>query len=373
MNLVFVIDNLSTGGAQRQLINLSLGLTQRGHHVEIFCYAPGDLLAPPLIDANIPIHWMVKQSRFSSDVILALRRLIHRNKPDLVLSFMTTPNFYAILAGLSMLPGRLPVVVSERFCDLPQGVSRLERGIRQFYRFSAHVVTNSHHQRINLQNRYPWLLDRISTIYNGYDLDYFRAAENEPNNNPLRILTIASVSPYKNGLCLIEALNVLRQSDGFLPKVDWIGQRVMRGERLEYLQKMETAIAAYGLQPQWQWRDQRTDIVDQLHQHDVLVHPSYGEGLPNVVCEAMSCARPVILSDILDHAQLVTHGENGFLFNHLDPKDLAEKILHFNELSIEERKKMGQAGRRFAEANLSRDRLVDEYERLFIDVTTKTK
>ena len=51
MKLLFVIDNLSTGGAQRQMVNLGVGLHQLGHQIDFFCYAPGTCsqgrFAPP--------------------------------------------------------------------------------------------------------------------------------------------------------------------------------------------------------------------------------------------------------------------------------------------------------------------------------------
>jgi GalNAc-alpha-(1->4)-GalNAc-alpha-(1->3)-diNAcBac-PP-undecaprenol alpha-1,4-N-acetyl-D-galactosaminyltransferase len=365
---LFVIDNLTTGGAQRQMIILALGLMKRGYQVEIFCYAHGDLLAQPLYDAGIPIHWHFKRSRYSPNVIIDLRNLINRGRFNLVLSFLSTPNFYAILAGRLLSIHRVPVIVSERFCDLPQGVSKTERFSRQFYRLATHVVVNSHHQRINLTNKYPWISKRISTIYNGYDLNYFIPAATEPDNHPLKIISIASVSPYKNGMCLVEALNLLHLRDDLKPQVDWVGQLVMKGDRLEYLNKMKQAITDYGLDEQWQWMNQRLDIVNQLHQHDVLVHPSYGEGLPNVVCEALACARPVIVSDIFDHSQLVKHGESGYLFDYRNPSDLAEKIKIFMGLSPDERMQMGRCGRQYAEVNLSQEKLVNEYEHLFLNV-----
>jgi GalNAc-alpha-(1->4)-GalNAc-alpha-(1->3)-diNAcBac-PP-undecaprenol alpha-1,4-N-acetyl-D-galactosaminyltransferase len=368
LKLLFVIDNLSTGGAQRQMINLAMGLTERGHVVEIFCYTQGDMLAKPLVEAGIKIHKHLKQNRFSLDVIFALKKIITQGRFDLVLSFLITPNFYALCAGRLLEFHRIPVIVSERFCDLQQGVSLVEKSVRQFYRVATYVVTNSFHQRDNLINKHPWLKNRITTIYNGYDLKEFSPTNEEPTNQPLKILAIASVSPYKNGMCLIEALNILRQRDGLIITVDWIGQLVMMGDRLEYLNQMNQAISKYGLEQQWNWLNQRSDIVTQLHQHDVLVHPSYGEGLPNVVCEALACARPVILSDTLDHKQLVQYGKSGFLFDYRDPTDLANKILLILNLSKEERNKMGQNGRSFVESYLSKDRLTDDYVSLFIRV-----
>jgi glycosyltransferase involved in cell wall biosynthesis len=130
---------------------------------------------------------------------------------------------------------------------------------------------------------------------------------------------------------------------------------------------MENAINRLGLSEQWQWLDQRTDVVALLHQHDVLVHPSYGEGLPNVVCEAMACGRPVIVSDTLDHPHLVKNGVNGFLFDWQDPADLAQKIKAFSDLSRDERHRMGEMGRDFAEKNLSLDRFISDFEQIIFE------
>jgi glycosyltransferase involved in cell wall biosynthesis len=365
---LFVIDSLTTGGAQRQMVNLAIGLKRRNYQVELFCYASSNMLAQPLCDAGIPIHYYPKRARYSLGVIFALRKLIQDGKYDLVLAYLSTPSFYALVAGQLLGLRRVPVVVSERFRDLPQGVSFLEQFVRQFYRFSAHVIANSNHQRLTLAQKLPWLQGRLSTIYNGHDLQFFIPPLSESNNNPLRILVIASVSPYKNGLCLVEALNILRQQQNLFPCVSWIGERSKSGERLAYLNEMEKKIREYNLGQQWQWLDQRTDIVQQLHQHDVLVHPSYGEGLPNAVCEALACGRPVIVSNILDHAKIVQDGESGYLFNWQDPSDLASKIKLLATLSVEERAKMGHYGRLFAEANLSLDRLSDDYERLFLNI-----
>jgi glycosyltransferase involved in cell wall biosynthesis len=366
VKLLFVIDNLGTGGAQRQMVNLAVGMTRKGHLVELFCYAPGDMLAGPLREAGIRVHWHMKRGRYTPDVLLALSRLVKQSQYNLALSFMTTPNFYALTVG-ALAPGRhIPVVVSERFCDLPEGPALAERLVRPLYRFAAHVVTNSHHQRENLSSSYTFLQNRLSTIYNGYDLQAFAPGVGEPDNDALRILVIASVSPYKNGLCLVEALNILRRSTSLRPRVTWIGQRLMVGERLRYLQAMEQKIDEYELRPQWEWLGQRSDIAEQLRQHDVLVHPSYGEGLPNVVCEAMACGRPVIVSATLDHNKLVQDGVSGYLFDWRAPQDLADKIQAFDQATPEERHAMGGRGRRFAEANLSLDRFVADYERLFV-------
>lgn len=364
--LLMVIDNLSTGGAQRQMVNLAIGLKKRGYSVELFCYAPGDLLARPLYDQQIPVHWHLKKSRYSPDVILRMAKLVKNGGYDLLLSFQTTPNFYTISSALLSGKWKMPIIVSERLYDYPGWVSRKEHLIRHLYRLSAFVVTNSHHQRERLAEEYPFLTNRLRTIYNGYDLQYFHPAEKEPHNNPARLLVIASVSHFKNGICLIRALKLLRVQHNLLLHVDWIGQKDVSGHRLDALKQMEKEIQDYGLEEQWHWLGQRTDIIEQLHQHEVLVHPSYVEGLPNVVCEALACGRPVIVSNALDHPNLVQDGVSGFLFDWKSPEQLADKIRAFLALPVEARHNMGRNGRAFAEQHLGLDRFVNEWEELIL-------
>ena len=363
MKLLCVIDNLSTGGAQRQILNLAIGLHRIGHDVSMYCYAPGALLAHYLEKEGLRVHVELKRSRFSLSVIGGLRRFIDEGRFEAVVSFLNTPNFYTILAS-RLSKTRPAVVVSERFCDLPGNPNAIELAVRQLYRLSDTIVVNSHHQRANFLRRYRWMAGRVTTIYNGYDLQEFRPIVREPVNSSLEILAVASVSRYKNGLCLVRALDILRREGDLRPRVSWAGQRTRSGDRGAYLQAMEAEIQSSGISPQWEWLDQRTDIADLFGRHDVLVHPSYGEGLPNVVCEAMACGRPVILSNVLDHPRLVADGVNGFLFDWDDPADLAGKIRRFMALGPDERHRMGQAGRAFAEKNLSLERYVGEYDEL---------
>ena len=367
MRVLCVIDNLSTGGAQRQIINLAVGLHQAGHDIAVFCYAPGALLAKPLDKEGVDVHLQLKKSRFSLDVIQNLKRYIDQGKYQAIVSFLSTPNFYAILSA-RLSKTRPAVIVSERFCDVPGYPNSIELAVRQLYRFSSKVVVNSHHQRLNFLSRYPWMKNRVVTIYNGYDLQKFAPLAFEPNPAQTSILVVAGVSRYKNGLCLVRALDILQREHGLRPRLSWAGKRLMSGDDGKYLSMMEDEIRRLGLSQQWHWLDQRTDIVSLLNEHDVLVHPSYGEGLPNAVCEALACGRPVIVSDTLDHPYLVREGVNGFLFDWRDPGDLSRKINRFFDLSQDERYRMGAMGRDFAEKKLSLDRYVSEYEKILAEV-----
>jgi glycosyltransferase involved in cell wall biosynthesis len=366
MKLLCVIDSLSSGGAQRQIVNVAVQLRQRNHEVDIFCYAPGDLLARPVKDAGIPILRHRKSSRYSADVIFQLRSNIRDKKYDSVLSFLETPNCYALLAARS-LSNRPRVVVSERGFGNPDARLNVKSALmRRLYALADHVVVNSHHQRESISAECFWLRGRISTIYNGVDIDTFTHARREPNG-PLKLLVVGSVSPHKNGLCLILALARLRLVSNLRPVVTWVGEHVATiASRRRYSELMKRQIEAFGLGDQWIWRAPTDKIVDMFHGHDVLVHPSYAEGLPNVVCEALACGRPVIVSDTLDHPRLVRDGETGFLFDWRRPEHLAEVIARFAGLSPERRREMGGCARLAAEEMFSMRRLAAEYEQVLM-------
>ena len=96
-----------------------------------------------------------------------------------------------------------------------------------------------------------------------------------------------------------------------------------------------------------------------------MLLPSYFEGLPNVVCEAMACGKPALVSNVSDNSRLVADGDNGFLFDPSSPGDLADTIHKFVMLSAEEKQKMGGRGRVRAEELFAPDIIVNQYFNIF--------
>ena len=95
------------------------------------------------------------------------------------------------------------------------------------------------------------------------------------------------------------------------------------------------------------------------------MHPSYFEGLPNVICEAMACGKPTLAARIGDHAELVGEGIRGFLFDPFDPLSIAESIRALVLVDDEKYNEMCIRARKYAETNLSSSHCTDEYEVLF--------
>lgn len=93
---------------------------------------------------------------------------------------------------------------------------------------------------------------------------------------------------------------------------------------------------------------EQKDVRPYLEQCNVFILPSYREGTPKTVLEAMACGRAIITTDAPGCRETVVDGENGFLVPVKDIDALCEKMQYFIE-NPQEISKMGTVGRKKAE------------------------
>ena len=95
----------------------------------------------------------------------------------------------------------------------------------------------------------------------------------------------------------------------------------------------------------------------------LLVLPSYSEGLPKVLIEAMLCGTPVLASAVDGIPEIVEDGVSGWLVPPGDVNALADKLLHaFREADVD---RMGENAREFATRFFSTGTYVKHYGELF--------
>ena len=106
---------------------------------------------------------------------------------------------------------------------------------------------------------------------------------------------------------------------------------------------------AEGVVEQWGRRDDMDTVYPQA---SIVCLPSYNEGMPKVLLEAASCARPIVAFDVSGCREIVRDGVNGFLVNFGDETALETAIVTL----IKDRslcKKMGVNGREIVEQEFS--------------------
>lgn len=116
---------------------------------------------------------------------------------------------------------------------------------------------------------------------------------------------------------------------------------------------------------QFALHDFRADIESYYRCADALVLPSYREGLPNVVLEAMACSLPCVAARTSGSRELIIDGETGFTYEPGDVNALAQAL---KRCLGPEGAPMGANARRLAEQSYSIGRVADAYEALYARV-----
>lgn len=105
-----------------------------------------------------------------------------------------------------------------------------------------------------------------------------------------------------------------------------------------------------------------TDMTPVYKMSACTVHPTYyPEGMSNVLLESCASARPIITTDRAGCREIVDDGVNGYVVQQKNSQDLIAKIEKFLSLSLEERRKMGLAGRAKVEREFDREIVVKAY------------
>jgi glycosyltransferase involved in cell wall biosynthesis len=365
MKLLLIIDHFGPGGAQRQIVELACGMKRRGHEVEMFVYYPEHDFFRPLLEENrITVHGYTKRKGFSFGVLAKLIGLVRGRRFDLLVSFLSSANVYAELAAPFSSGSKL--VVSERTSHHDDKAPLQDWLRRAMHLLSDKVVANSRSHCVWLKRRW-WLRKRATYVYNGIDLQKFHPSRAASESiDELHLIGVGRIGPEKNILNLIKALDLLHKQTGNVPQISWAGPRDESASGRKYREEIDDALLRLPeVRRRWHWLGVQSDVGGLLRRFPALIHPSFYEGLPNVVCEALACGLPVLASDVCDHPLLVAEGERGFLFDPQLPESIAAAIAKLANLSIAERIMFSRNSRQYAEGNLGVEKMVSAYERLF--------
>ena len=356
---LFVIDDMGSGGAQRQMSTLARLLADRGCIIDIFHYFPDIFYQDTLGHDNITMIYHAKTSKLGLGVIRKLSHVISEGDYKVALSFLATPNMYTVIAN-KWAKKSTKVVLSERTKTNFEGLRyRLKKWVNSK---ADYLVCNSMHESQNWLKHIGSLRGKSSCIYNSVDHDRF-GIYIRTKKEVLDILVVGSISPAKNGLVLIEAIHQLPNKD---IRVTWIGQKEYHiPERKEYIEKMENAISTYQLENQWTWVEPVQNIESYYGHADVLVHPSIIEGLPNVVCEGLSTGLPIIISNVLDHPILADEGRNGLLFDVENVSTLVDSIEQYYQMNQSGRDALSKNAHTFAVKKFSNQKFIKDYLNIF--------
>ncbi|TCD06874.1 colanic acid biosynthesis glycosyltransferase WcaL [Erythrobacteraceae bacterium CFH 75059] len=161
----------------------------------------------------------------------------------------------------------------------------------------------------------------------------------QPLPQDFGVLCVGRLCEQKGQVLLIEAIRLLRDRGTPIPLI-LAGDGEMRKQLEEAIQAAELAelITITG----WVNADEVRELLDRS---SALVLPSFAEGLPVVIMEAMSRARPVVTTAIAGIPELVRHGVDGLIVPAGDAEAFADAMAAMSCLSRERLAEMGAAAR----------------------------
>lgn len=355
MKILCFTDGFNQGGAERQLIGLANLLQQHGFDVTLASYHKENFYRSLMDSCNLKYDF-IESSGLQLSKLVSCYKYFKTKGFDCVISYKGGCNQICCL--LKAIGMSFKLIVSER-C-LVYDFNAFQKRKFFLYRFADYIVPNSYAQEKFIGEHYPKLLAKTVTITNFTDIDTFVPVKNETHSK-LRVLVTARISHQKNIKRFIEALSILKKENLSID-VKWFGN-VNFGEDT-YALECKELIERYGIGDIFHLLPATTSISTEYQSCDVFCLPSIFEGYPNVVCEAMSCGKPVLCSNVCDNSTIVEDGVNGYLFDPYNIMDIVQAFKKVYSLSTNQREEMGTKSREMAVVKFSKKTFVNKYIKL---------
>jgi glycosyltransferase involved in cell wall biosynthesis len=359
------------GGAEEQVMLLSLGLRSRGWKVKIVSLLPLFPLSAELEASDIPISSLdMKRGIPDPRAMLGLVKELRAFRPDVVHCHMPQANllaravrpFFSFPVLISTLhnltmeringgSGRFLELAhgwTDRYCDLttvictPAVKSYVERRavpadkIAVFYNgvntqnFNCDPLARTHVRRdLDLEGKFAWLA-----------VGRFERAKAYPNM--IRAFAKAAKGSAQDLVLLICGRGSLEE-------------------------EIRAEIRACGVEERVRFLGVRRDIPDVMNAADAFLMSSYLEGLPMVLLQASSVGMPIVATNVGGNAEVVIDGVNGFVVPPGDDEALAGGMRRVLALPDADRSRMAERGRQHARENFEMERMVDRWETLYLE------
>jgi len=270
-------------------------------------------------------------------------------------------------SGVLALDSTIPYVLTAHGSDtyaLPwtrYGLERLARNVTG----NATVVTAvsefvaSHVRRLGATH--------VRVIYNGADPAVFRSLERRQARIRLNLPPDAPIVAFVGHLVrekgVHDLVDALAQLQDLRPYALFAGSGSLSAALEERCMRDGINATFYGLLDQGR-------LADIYAAADVFALPSYREGLPTVICEAMNVGRAVVATRVGGIPEIVRHGINGFI---VEPGDVTQLAVYLRTILADAplRDRFESAARAFAQANLTWQGNAREYDAIYRDLVEK--
>jgi glycosyltransferase involved in cell wall biosynthesis len=345
-------------------------LTAQGH--EVICAAPEDGYENRLQDIHgvrfIPLRHLSRKSLSITGnlhTFTELRQILRREQPDLAVFYTIKPNIYGAVAARQSGVPAIAAIEGLGYAAMASPV--LRQFIFFLYRYAlknaARVVfLNSDDRQIFLDRHVVAHAKTLIIRGTGIDTAYFSPGNKSGVAAPVfifigRLLSDKGVREFVRAAQQVKRIapqaqfRLLGSTDAGNPAS--IGQEELK----QWIN--EKAIDYMG---------QTDDVRPFIAGADIIVLPSYREGMPRVLLEGMAMGKAIITTHSAGCRETVEEGKNGFIVPTENADALADAMLRYLALAPEQQRAMGSHSRHKAEREFGNAVILPQYLRLINDV-----
>jgi len=346
MKIVHTESSLGWGGQELRILSESKGLAQRGHDITLLCPLEARIYgeAPSWGLRTIALPIATKRL----DGVLALRRWLRTNRPDVVSTHSSTDSWLVALGT------RLPIVRT-RHISAPVPRNMLTRWL---YGRAARIVTTGEALKRELVERTGVPAERIESVPTGADPAVYTPGDKYAARmhlslpqDAMLIGIVATLRSWKGHRHLVEAL----PASATLVIVGDGPQR----------EALETQVRSAQLQARVHFAGNQRDVVPWMQALDIFALPSYAnEGVPQALMQAMLVGLPCITTTVGGIGELAMDGTTALIVPPENPAALRsalERLMADPAL----RSRLGAAARRHCAERFSYERMLDRMELIY--------
>jgi glycosyltransferase involved in cell wall biosynthesis len=364
INVVYVINSLGSGGAERFVCDLARHLDPDRFRAQVLCLYYGGQFADAVEAASVPVHVIdVKRRVVGTNWVDVWRRLGGLDA-DVVHTHLHEAAWYGLpTAYLRRVPVRISHLHGSHW-NWPTKLRWLDRATEAFA--STTFVCSRAVERFAKQGlRYP--SQKLEVVPNAIDLTRFRGLPSReearrsldlPQGCPI-LICVASLTEEKGQTHLLEAMRTVRSE---LPEVRLLLVGRDRGKT-----DLGPLAREKGLGENVLVLGTRDDVPLLMAASDLAVLPSLREGLPVSLMESSAAGLATVATSVGGIPEVVEDGVGGILVPPRDPAALASSLLALLR-DPQLRRSMGAAARERAEREFDMREIAQQIQRRYLSL-----
>lgn len=354
-------------------MNIVKALTDKGY--DVLCIAPPDNYSDKLVSNQVKYVPIQLESRGINPwkdflLFLSLWNLFRQYKPDLILQFTIKPNIYGSLAA--------------RLVDIPVinnvsglGTVFLNNNSSSKAAMLLYKIAFRSPFKVFFQNEEDraLFLDKglvkasITQVIPGSGVNLNRFAyQPYQRKNPFVFLMASRLIHDKGLFEYLEACNLVKEKYGEQVEC-WLQGSPADTEQAGITKEhVESVLVRYAVN-----YFPFTDSIEEfLKQADVVVLPSYREGVSRMLLESAAMGKPLIATDVPGCREIVKDQFNGLLCKVKDAKDLSRAMIEIFEKSEAALQTMGENSRQLVEKEFSDEVVTTAYLKAIEEVLKRS-